>query len=97
MIFVIIIGAMIFTRFMVASGLIDSVTKFILSLNLSPHVVLVSICFIWLILGCIMEIVGILALTLPVFYPILLKLGFDEIFIGILALMLMEIGVITPP
>jgi C4-dicarboxylate transporter, DctM subunit len=97
MIFIIIIGAMIFTRFMVTSGLIDNATKFILRMNLAPVAILVCICLIWLCLGCIMEVVGILALTLPVFYPVLIKLGYDEIFIGILALMLMEIGVITPP
>lgn len=97
MIFIIIIGAMIFTRFMVASGFIDTVSKFILGMNLPRHVILVSFLVIWLIMGCFMEVVGILALSIPVFYPILLKLGFDEILIGILALMLMEIGVITPP
>jgi C4-dicarboxylate transporter DctM subunit len=48
-------------------------------------------------MGCFMEVIGILALTLPIFYPVLLKLGFDELFVGIIALMLMEIGVITPP
>jgi C4-dicarboxylate transporter DctM subunit len=68
-----------------------------LSLDLPRHVILVSILFLWLIMGCFMEVVGILALTIPVFYPVLLQLGFDEILIGILALMLMEIGVITPP
>jgi C4-dicarboxylate transporter, DctM subunit len=97
MIFIIILGAMIFTRFMVASGFIDTVSKFILSLHTPKHVILISFLMIWLILGCFMEVVGILALTLPIFYPVLLKLGFDEIFVGIIALMLMEIGVITPP
>jgi C4-dicarboxylate transporter DctM subunit len=97
MIFIIIIGAMIFSRFLATSGFIESVSQLILSFRLPRHFILISILIIWLILGLFMEVVGILTLTIPVFYPVLLKLGFDEILIGILALMCMEMGVITPP
>jgi C4-dicarboxylate transporter DctM subunit len=97
MIFIIIIAAMIFTRFMVVSEVIDTISNFMLSLKVSRYVILILFLVIWLIMGCFMEVIGILALTLPIFYPVLLKLGFDELFVGIIALMLMEIGVITPP
>lgn len=97
MIFIIIIGAMIFTRFLAASGFIGVLETFVLGLKVSKHIVLICILFIWLIMGCVMEAVAILALTLSIFYSILIKLGFSDILIGILALMMIEIGVITPP
>ncbi|HUV59691.1 MAG TPA: TRAP transporter large permease [Desulfatiglandales bacterium] len=97
MIFIIIIGAMFFSRFLAVSGFIDVISKFLLSLPVPPHVVLIAILFIYLILGTFMEAVAIMVLTLPIFFPILTKLGFDEALIGIVVLMLVEIGVTTPP
>ena len=97
MIFLIIIGAMFYGRFMAVSGLIEVISNFLLHLAVSRYLILVLILFVWLVMGCFMEAVAIMALTLPIFYPILMKLGFDESLIGILTVMVIEIGVITPP
>ena len=97
MIFLIIIGAMIFGRFLAVSGLIDLFSEFVLALPVHPLVVLILILIIYMILGTFMEVVAVFALTLPIFSPLLTKLGFDPIWIGIIVLMMGEIGVITPP
>ena len=73
MMFIIITGAMIFTRFMSVSGSIESIINIVLGLSLTPNVILWTIILIWLIMGIFMEVVGILTLTIPVFYPILMS------------------------
>jgi len=97
MIFLIIIGAMIFGRFLAVSGVIGTFSEFMMGLPVHRMVVLVMILSIYLILGTFMEVVAILCLTLPIFTPLLSGLGFDGVWIGILIIMLVEIGVITPP
>ena len=97
MIFLIIIGAMIFGRFLAVSGLISSFSDFMMGLPFHRMFILIIILFIYLILGTFMEVVAVFALTLPIFVPLLSGLGFDGIWIGILLLMMAEIGVITPP
>lgn len=97
MIFIIIIGALLYGRFLSVSGTVEQVSKFILSMQLSKYMVMLFIIIIYLILGTFLEAVAILALTLPIFFPILKQLGFDETLIGIVAVMLVEIGVLTPP
>jgi len=97
MIVLIILGAMIFGRFLGMSGVIDAFSSFMMGLPVHRLVVLAMVLFVYLVLGTFMEVVAILALTLPIFEPLLSGLGFHEIWIGILIIMMGEIGVITPP
>ncbi|MFH1626366.1 MAG: TRAP transporter large permease subunit [Pseudomonadota bacterium] len=97
MIFLIIIGAMIFGRFLAVSGLIGAFSEFMMGLPVHRLVILVIVLFMYLILGTFMEAVAIFALTLPIFNPLLSDLGFDGIWIGVMLIMMVEIGVITPP
>jgi tripartite ATP-independent transporter DctM subunit len=97
MIFLIIIGAMIFGRFMAVSGVINTFSDFMMGLPVHRMVVLMMIIVIYLILGTFMEAVAILCLTLPIFTPLLAHLGFDGVWIGIIIIMMVEIGVLTPP
>ncbi len=97
MIFVIIAGVLIFSRFLAFSGFTQRSTDFILGLGLPPMMILVSFLVVYLILGCFLDAIGMMALTLPIFGPIVEKLGFDMIWFGILVVKMIEIGLITPP
>jgi tripartite ATP-independent transporter DctM subunit len=95
--FIIIIGAMVFSRFLSVSGSVDIFSSFILNLPIGRLYILILVMVIYLILGTFMEAVAIMSITLPIFYPILTHLGFDGTFLGVLVVMMVEIGVLTPP
>jgi tripartite ATP-independent transporter DctM subunit len=97
MIFIIIAGVLIFSRFLAFSGFTQTTTDFILSLRISPMMVLIGFLLVYLILGCFLDAIGMMALTLPIFAPIIERLGFDMIWFGILVVKMIEIALITPP
>jgi tripartite ATP-independent transporter DctM subunit len=97
MIFIIIAGVLIFSRFLAFSGFTQTATDFIIGLGLPPLLVLVGFLVVYLILGCFLDAIGMMALTLPIFGPIVEKLGFDMIWFGILVVKKIEIALITPP
>ncbi|UCH21161.1 MAG: TRAP transporter large permease [Deltaproteobacteria bacterium] len=97
MILAIIIGAMVFCTFIVTTGLPDAVTGFVVSLEVNRYVILVVMLLIYLVLGCFMDVLGILVLTVPLFFPIVLKLNFDPIWFGIVLTKMVEVSLITPP
>jgi tripartite ATP-independent transporter DctM subunit len=97
MIFLIIIGAFIYSRFLSTTGIMTAVSDFIMSKGFSPLTVVILIMVLILILGTFLEAVAIVALTMPIFFPIMVQLGVDPIWFGILVVMLVEIGVLTPP
>ena len=68
-----------------------------LGLGLDPYLVLVAMQIILILLGMVMDTVGIIMITVPVFMPIITSLGFDPIWFGILFIINMEIGFLTPP
>jgi tripartite ATP-independent transporter DctM subunit len=97
MIFTVAFGAMILNNFVNISGLPNVVTTFVQSAELSPFMVVVVICAIYIVLGCVVEGIGMILLTVPIFYPIVQALGFDMIWFGILVIIVTEISFITPP
>ena len=97
MIFFIIIGAIIFGKFITISGLTSLIGDFITGLNVPPILVLLVILFVYLILGAFLETVAMVSITLPIFYPIISSLGLNGIWVGILIIKLCEVGMITPP
>lgn len=97
MIFMILVGVLIFSRFLAFSGFTQRATDFVLSLGLPPMGILLGMLVIYLILGCFLDAIGMMALTLPIFAPIVEKLGFDMIWFGILVVKMIEIALITPP
>jgi C4-dicarboxylate transporter DctM subunit len=97
MIFFIIIGGMIFGKFIALSGLPDLLLNFVKSIEAPPVVILLVILFTYIILGCVLEVVAMLAITLPMFFPLLSGLGIDGVWLGILTIQIVEIAVITPP
>jgi tripartite ATP-independent transporter DctM subunit len=97
MIFFVIMGSMIFSKFLVVAGLPDLILEIITNLRVSPLVVLLIIIFIYLILGCFMGVTAMLAVTLPIFYPIAQGVGFDGVWFGIIVVLMSEIAALTPP
>jgi tripartite ATP-independent transporter DctM subunit len=97
MIFVVGFGALVFSNFINLAGLPDAMVEFITSLDVSPIGVVLAICFIYVILGCVFDSLAMLLLTVPIFYPIVQPLGIDGVWFGIVVIIVVEIGLITPP
>jgi tripartite ATP-independent transporter DctM subunit len=97
MLFIIIIGGLLYSRMLVLSGYVGSVVDFTGSLGLSPLALLLLISLLYIILGCFMDGVSMLLVTMPFVFPIIKTAGIDPIFFGILVIAFIEIGAITPP
>ncbi len=97
MIFMIIIGALFFSRFIAISQLADKLVSSIQYMNLPREVILGGVFVLWFFLGMILEGTGIKALVLPIVFPIIVSLGYDPIWFGIVTLKLGEIAAVTPP
>lgn len=97
MIFFILIGADIFSKFLALSKIPVAVTKFVSNLDLSPIIIIIFILFIYFILGMFLEGIAIYVLTLPVVYPLVTMLGFDGIWFGVVMIFVMNMGLLTPP
>jgi len=97
MLFFILIIATAITNFFAITKLPFILASSVGILPVGPYVTLAVILFLYLILGCLMNAIPILILTLPVIYPTVMALGFDPIWFGVLMVMMVEIGVITPP
>lgn len=97
MIFVIVIGGYIFAYFLTLTGTSQSIMTAISQSGLSKWIVLSLVIFFYLILGLFMDLIGSLILTLPLIFPIMTSLGFDPIWFGVIVVILLEIGLVTPP
>ena len=102
--FTVLIGALIFSNFVNRAGLPDGLLSLVSGHNLSPTAVILIILAIYLVLGCVFESLSMLLLTIPIFFPIVKTLGYaglspDEILVwfGIIAVVVTEISLITPP
>lgn len=97
MIFLTLIGILVLLRFLALSGTVRLFISSLLGLPVPPLGTLIIIIFIYLILGMFVSVIGMLMLTLPVFFPIIVELGYDPIWFGILVVTVSEIAFITPP
>ena len=97
MMFALVIGALIFNNFITVAGLPDYLIAMIEAASLPPLGVIALICVIYLVLGCVLESMSMVLLTVPVFYPLVQSLGFDLIWFGIIVVVVTEISLITPP
>lgn len=95
--FVVVIGALIFSNFITRAEFPDQLLELIKGFDLSPIAVIFLILGIYILLGCILESLSMLLLTVPIFYPIVQSLGFDLVWFGILVVVVTEISLITPP
>ncbi|MFN0304455.1 MAG: TRAP transporter large permease [Burkholderiales bacterium] len=96
-IYLILIGIAMFHFFMDAVGLQKEVTGYLGALNLAPPVVLGIILVALVLLGCVMDSMAILFITTPVLFPIVVGLGYDPIWFGVVMVMVIQLGLIHPP
>lgn len=103
MIFVIILGADVFNAFLSLSGLPQSLADWIVGLDTSPMMILVVMLLVYLVLGCLMDSLSMILLTIPIFFPAIIGLDFGmteehtALWFGIICLIVVEVGMITPP
>jgi len=97
MVFLLLVGAMIFMRFLSITKLPFTVADFVSQLAFPPYLLLALIVVIFIIIGMFMEILASMALTLPIIFPVILAVGFDPIWFGVIMVVVCEMGLITPP
>ncbi len=103
LIFLILLGAEIFNAFLALTQMPVELAKLVERLNAPPMLIMIAMLAVYLVLGCVMESLAMILLTVPVFFPVVLSLdlGLQEdqlaVWFGILALMAVEVGMITPP
>jgi TRAP-type C4-dicarboxylate transport system permease large subunit len=97
MLFLILIGALMFAEFVNITSMPEDLKRFIASLGVSPMVVVGAIMLFYVLLGTAMEELSMILLTVPVFFPLVVHLGVDPIWFGILIVVVVEIGLISPP
>ena len=97
MLFTILIGAIVLNNFLILSNVAALVADWVGGLALPPMAVMAVILAIYLVLGCALDALAMILLTVPIFFPLVLGLGFDPIWFGIIVVMVVELGLITPP
>jgi C4-dicarboxylate transporter DctM subunit len=97
MLFTILIGASLFANFINYTTMPVDLRDAVVGLGLSPVMVVVGICLIYLVLGAAMETLSMILLTVPIFFPLITHLGLDPIWFGVLIVCVAEISLITPP
>lgn len=96
-IFLIVIGATLFGQFLTISGIPVQLTSYIGGLDLNPYIIFTFILLALIILGCFIDGLSIIVLTLPILYPIIKTLGFDGLWFGAIMVIATNIGALTPP
>ena len=97
MLFMILIGALIFSEFINITTMPADLRTLVTRYNIGPTLVVAAICAIYVLLGTAMEELSMILLTIPVFFPVIVHLGFDPIWFGIIIVCVVEIGLISPP
>ncbi len=97
MIFSVLIGALTLNNLMVFSGIAAALSNYVGGLDMSPMLVMAIILLIYLVLGCFLDALAMILLTVPIFFPIVINLGFDPVWFGVIVVMVVELGLITPP
>ncbi|MSQ63714.1 MAG: TRAP transporter large permease [Betaproteobacteria bacterium] len=97
MLFLILIGALMFAEFVNITSMPNDLIAFVTRFQLSPVMVVAAIMAIYVILGTAMEELSMILLTVPVFFPLIVHLGLDPVWFGILIVVVVEIGLISPP
>jgi tripartite ATP-independent transporter DctM subunit len=96
-VFTVLIGALCFGYFLTITQTPQAVTAFLTGLGIGPYGVLVLILLMYLVLGCLMDSLAMVILTVPIVFPVVTTLGFDPIWFGVIIVMTVELGLIHPP
>jgi tripartite ATP-independent transporter DctM subunit len=97
MVLFLVAGANVFSYFLALSTIPMTVAQWASGLEVSPYLIHTIIIVIYLFLGCFLDAISMMVLTMPVIFPIILALGFDPVWFGVIAVLMMEAGLITPP
>ena len=97
MLFTLLIAATIFANFVNFTSMPNDLKEWITHLGLSPVMVVGAMMLIYVVLGTVMEELTMVLLTIPLFFPIVVSLGFDPVWFGVLIVMVIQIGLISPP
>ncbi|HOJ72239.1 MAG TPA: TRAP transporter large permease subunit, partial [Syntrophorhabdaceae bacterium] len=89
--------ATIFGHFIALSRIPFTVASWVGGLGLHPIIIMAMIIFIYLIGGCVIDALALIVLTVPIFYPVILQLGFNPVWFGVIIVLITMMGVITPP
>ena len=96
-VFTVLIGALLFGYFLTITETPQHVTEFLTGLGLGRYGVLLLILLMYLVLGCLMDAMAMIILTVPIVFPVIKTLGFDPIWFGVIIVMTVELGLIHPP
>ena len=96
-VFTVLIGALLFGYFLTITQVPQKVTEFLTGLGIGPYGVLALIMVMYLVLGCLMDAMAMIILTVPIIFPVIMHLGFDPIWFGVIIVMTVELGLIHPP
>jgi C4-dicarboxylate transporter DctM subunit len=96
-VFTILIGALLFGYFLTITQTPQKITALLTGLGIGRYGVLAVIMFMYLVLGCIMDALAMIILTVPIILPVIKELGFDPIWFGVIIVMTVELGLISPP
>ncbi len=96
-VFTVLIGAVLFGYFLTVTQTPQKLTEFLTGLGLGRYGVLTLIMLMYLLLGCLMDALAMIILTVPIVFPVIVALGFDPIWFGVIIVMTVELGLIHPP
>jgi tripartite ATP-independent transporter DctM subunit len=97
MVMIIVAGAVVFGHFLAVTQLPSELAAWLGSLALPPWGIMLLVVLFYLIAGCFVDALALVLLTIPIFYPVVTKLGFDPIWFGVMIVLVTQMGVITPP
>jgi tripartite ATP-independent transporter DctM subunit len=97
MIFMILIGALLFANFINYTSMPADLKAFITQFNARPWMVVASMCVVYVVLGSAMEELSMILLTVPLFFPVVTGLGYDPLWFGVIVVVVVQIGLISPP
>ncbi|MCX7311871.1 MAG: TRAP transporter permease [Hyphomicrobiales bacterium] len=96
-VFTVLIGALLFGYFLTITQTPQNVTEFLTGLGIGKYGILALIMLMYLVLGCLMDALAMIILTVPIVFPVIKALGFDPIWFGVIVVMTVELGLIHPP
>jgi C4-dicarboxylate transporter DctM subunit len=96
-IFIIVIGGILFARFLTYSGLVTEISSWMIGLGGDKYAYLLGFIVLFTILGCFIEPIAIMVMTLPIMFPVMKEAGFDPVWLAVVSVKLAEIAVLTPP
>ena len=97
MILAIVYGGILYSRFLALTGATEYLVNLLLGVEVNKYVLVVALLAIYLVLGMILDVYGMLVLTLPIVFPVITGLGFSGIWFGVICVVMAEVALITPP